>query len=74
MRAFYIGKDQNWQSGSTTYWFAVTIGSEPMTLGVVESCGESSIVDDESSPIAGLWFDEEAEHLKDLVTEKMRED
>lgn len=64
----YVGKDQNWQDQSTTYWFETEIGK----FGVVE--GENSgIVDDEGYPIS----EDGQSHiiiltLCDSVTDEMR--
>lgn len=46
----YTGKDQNWNQGTTTYWFDLSNGE---TYGVVEG-GESwnsSVVDVDGGPV-----------------------
>ena len=42
----FVAKDQNWADESTTYWFDV----DGEMYGVVESCGESTIVDCDGCP------------------------
>lgn len=62
-KATFTSADQNWQDGTTTYWFelegeaygtGVTFGDEPhgTTFGVVESGGViECYVDEESCPL-----------------------
>ncbi len=58
MKTTYTSKDQNWQDGSTIYWFTLT-GRDNGTgkefdgdvFGVVESGPTSTIVDCDGCPI-----------------------
>lgn len=74
MNAEFISKDQNFQNEETVYWFNVKFDDESMVLGVAESCGESVIIDEDSCPIAGNWFESAVSSLPDMVTEDMRND
>lgn len=58
MKATFISKDQNWQDGTTTYWFTldgVDYGSNrefsSETFGIVDNAGELVVVDSESMPV-----------------------
>ena len=62
----YLSKDQNWADESTTYWFDI----DGETWGVVESCGESSIVDCDGYP--GNESTEIERALTGAVTDEMR--
>ena len=62
----YLSKDQNWADESTTYWFDI----DGETWGVVESCGESSIVDCDGCPDNQSTEIESA--LLGAVTDEMR--
>ncbi|HIF9337725.1 TPA: hypothetical protein ACX6RO_001813 [Photobacterium damselae] len=84
MKAQFQSADQNWQNGSTTYWFDVTFDvfnktddeweSSKMVLGVVESgTDEPKIVNDESDPIEGYWFEAYVSDLILLVTDEIRQ-
>ena len=66
----YIGKDQNWQNESTTYWF--DLGHD--TFGVVESEGRSEVVDCEGFPIKE-WgtYNRICRLLEGVVTDAMRD-
>lgn len=82
MKTEYLSKDNNWQNGTTTYWFDVTFDvlrdswdAEKMILGVVESgSDEPIIVDDESYPIEGDWFECYVCDLPEYVTDEMRQE
>lgn len=79
MKASFTSKDNNWQNGSTTYWFDVEFYAKGqdhnVSLGVVESgCDETKIVDDESCPIEGSWFECYVTDLTESVTDELRLD
>lgn len=71
MRKF-LSKDQNWQDGTTIYWFQI----EGEVFGVVEggSEGTSTIVDSEGMPLEGGGYREIAvrKALDGAVTDELR--
>lgn len=77
----YTGKDQDWNEGSTTYWFELTghqFGTasefDGDVFGVVESgCDEPRFVDVDGCPVDGRG-DEPAVRraLADAVTDELR--
>lgn len=68
----YIGKDQNTNNASTTYWFDV----DGETFGVVESCGETSFVDCDGYPTSKDTICQADRNILDAletaVTDEMR--
>jgi len=63
----FCGKDQNWNNGSTTYWFIV----DGETFGVVESEGDSCVVDCDGCP--GNAPDSVIDALDGAVTHELRD-
>jgi len=59
MKTQFIEKDQNWDAGSTTYWFNLTgtdygteIEFDNETYGIIESgCDDPVVVDSENRPM-----------------------
>lgn len=58
MNATFISKDQNWQDGTTTYWFQLD-GADYRTgrefdnvvFGIVDEAGELTAVDSDNVPL-----------------------
>lgn len=68
--ATYKGKDQNWQDGTTIYWFDV-VGE---IFGVAESGSDSIIIHNDGYPAS--THDHRYTRLRpliDLVTDEMRQ-
>jgi hypothetical protein len=62
--ATFSSKDQNWQSGTTTYWFVLdgtdygtnkTFDNE--TFGIVDCAGEKSVVEFDGAPVHNEYVD-----------------
>lgn len=70
----YLGKDQNWQEESTTYWFSIDGWPNPTDIGEVVGIVEGrnpGLVWDDSDPIpAGEARDYLSRYL--AVTDDMR--
>lgn len=84
LKSSFQSADQNWQNGSTTYWFNVTFDkfnktddqweTSSMMLGVVESgSNDPVIVNDESYPIKGDWFECYVSDVIEHVTDEIRD-
>jgi hypothetical protein len=43
----FIGSDQNWQDGTTTYWFRI----DGQTFGVVEGERNPGVIDADGMPV-----------------------
>lgn len=76
MNATLTSKDNDWNAGTTTYWFDVefSVNDEQynMVLGLSESGNDKVILDDEGRPIIGVWFEPCVSELQEFVTEEMR--
>ncbi|MCP4366349.1 MAG: hypothetical protein GY800_13780 [Planctomycetes bacterium] len=79
MKVQFLEKDQNWQEESTTYWFKLT-GTDYGTemdfsgdvYGVVESGGETTIVNSDNYPLIEGDIETIAIQNVVVITEKMR--
>jgi hypothetical protein len=56
--AIFLSKDQSWATESTTYWFELSgtdygtnLDFDGDVFGIVESCGEYSVVDCDGCPV-----------------------
>jgi hypothetical protein len=73
----YINKDQNYQNGSTVYWFTCNfIDNDNLSniFGVCHCGSEVSILNDECEPISGAWYENQLSDLIDHVTQEMIDD
>ena len=85
MNVEYVGKDQNWQDESTTYWFRLSgidtgtgleFGMEQCRelFGIVESGPESVIVNSDGIPLTPSDWRYIAVSRHCVVTDSMRMD
>jgi hypothetical protein len=79
MKVEYKGKDQNWQEGTTTYWFELSgrdFGTacefDAEMFGVCESGEESGILDCDGYPMTVGDRAEIAAKRHCIVTDEMR--